>query len=442
MTKRRSPWADALQETLANAVRAPYYRQRFGNRWRRVRSLDDLARLPLLDKATAIRHQHELVVGEAPPGFGIASSGTTRVDSTLPPLNVLTSAEEHDAIVDAAANEKQPGEVVEDPYPGWTLTLISVTHGLPQVQAGHDELLLPWAYDRNCLLMLEAVLTKPQPDGRRVTAMRISAGALKTFTAWLLERGRDPSTFGVKLIGTHSFRLSPFWRTLIERRFGAMLFDNYSLSEFATPATECKACGWLHFAEPPVIYEVLDLSTGKRKERGVGRLVLTGVYPYVQKMPLIRYDTGDVVELGPRCRATGRAGVRCLGRVRRGLTMKVGDEGVFFLNPAAVQDALESLPETERTPHPCFTLGHVKSADIGLPRWTVESEGAIARLSFEVRFDPLVYCDRARELEARVREDLLRSDTSLRKLTRAGRVKLEVAARPSRSLTPPPDKYD
>src|SRR5438552_16093954 len=109
--------------------------------------------------------------------------------------------------------------------------------------------------------MLEAVLERPQPDGRWVTAMRISAGALKTFTVWLLERGRDPGAFGVRLIGTHGARVSARWRELIGGAFRAELFDNFSLSEVPTAATECKACGQLHLGWPPLLYEVLDLAT-------------------------------------------------------------------------------------------------------------------------------------------------------------------------------------
>ena len=425
----------ALVQTLANAVKAPYYRRSFGQRWRRVRTLDDLARLPILDKPTAIAHQSALVVGRRPPGFGIASSGTTRLDLEVPPLNLLTSPEELDAI---AAGPPGPDRHHEpDPWPGWTLVVTSVTHGLPVDGTAVGELRVPWMYDKSALEMIYAVLRAPQPDGRRATVMRISTGALKVLTLWLLERGKDPRALGVRQIGTNSFRLSPFWRARISELWGAELFDNYSLSELATPATECKACGWLHFGWPPLLYEVLDLKTGKRRDRGVGRLLVTGLYPWVQKMPLIRYDTGDVVELGPRCAARRARGVRFLGRLRRGLVVN----GAFVLAPVQVQDVLEALPETERVVHPATTLGIIRSRDLGLPRWTVAQARGVARLAFEVRFDPHVFKKRAVALEAEVRRQLLALDPALRRLTRAGAVSLEVSAVPAQSLTPLSDKY-
>jgi hypothetical protein len=314
-----------------------------------------------------------------------------------------------------------------EPSPGWVLVSVAVNHGLPG-PAGRDELQVPWLYDRNSLSMMEAMLSRPQPDGRRVTGMRISAGALKVFTTWLLERGKDARKFGVEIIGTNSFRITPTWRRIIERTFGARVIDNYSLSELPGFATECTRCGWHHWNLPRMACEVLHLRTGRQIKRGVGRLVCTTLVPSVRLMPLIRYDTGDVVELGPRCSATGEESLRFLGRVRRGLVTPRGD---FVLAPSLVQDVLEASPLTERTDHPCVKLGLIKSRELGLPRWTVAWERGAAVLRFEVRFDPLVFVEQASALEAAVH----------RALARPG-LKLKAIAVRARSLTPPPDKHD
>ena len=379
--------------------------------------------MPLLDKLTAIRQQQHLIVGEVPVGFGVASSGTTRAEVDLPLLNVWRTG---------AEDEAAPAEG------GWVLVSISVNHGLPG-PPGPNELFVPWLYDRNSLSMLEHVLSRPQPDGRRVTTLRISAGALKVFTAWLLERGRNASAFGVELIGTNSFRVSPFWRQLISECFGgAVLVDNYSLSELEPCASECLSCGWHHWYGPPLAWEVLDVKTGHPRDDGVGRLIATTLLPSGETMPLIRYDTGDVVELGPWCRAERARGVRFLGRLRRGLV--VGSD--YLLAPTIVQDVLEASPETERTEHPCVKLGIIRSRDVGLPRWTVGVEKKVAQLRFEVRFDPAIYTRRARELEAQVGGEVLHLDRRLHRLVKAKRLEFDVTAVPARSLTPPPDKHD
>ena len=136
--------SQALRATLQNAVRAPFYKKRFGARWKKVRSVDDLARLPILDKATAIQHQRQLIVGRPPPGFGVASSGTTRNSPDQAPLNVVNSGAELQAIADFAPRF----DSADDPNPGWTLVSISVKHGLPNGPPHHGELHLPWMHQR------------------------------------------------------------------------------------------------------------------------------------------------------------------------------------------------------------------------------------------------------------------------------------------------------
>lgn len=243
----------------------------------------------------------------------------------------------------------------------------------------------------------------------------------------------------MKLIGTNSFRVSPFWRERIATVFGgAELIDNYSLSELETFASECSACGWHHWFGPTMVTEVLDLATGQQRSKGVGRLVATTLLPAGRTMPLVRYDTGDVIELGPVCRQEGERGVRFLGRVKRGLVF--GSD--YLLAPSIVQDVLESSHETERTDHPCVKLGIISSREVGLPRWTVALEGTVATLRFEVRFDPLVYAGRARELEQELGGQILHLDERLRRLVRGKTLEFEVQAVRAQSLAPPPDKHD
>lgn len=394
-----------LEATIAHAARAPYYRRRWGKRAPRVRTLAELARLPLLDKAQASRHQHQLIVGRRPTGVGLFSSGTTRGEAYVEPLHVPLTAEELRARADALPAEEGP-----DPFPGWTLAVAAVHHGLPHRLPAPDELMLPWLHDANALAMLETALRAPQADGRRVTALLIGAGPLKVLTAWLAQRGVDPAAFGVRLIGTYSDRLSPHWTALVEARFGAQVFDNYSLSEFGTPFTTCAACGWLHMGHPPVLWELLALDRDAPAGRRPGRLVFTSLVPYQQAMPLVRYDTGDVAVAGPLCRATGQRGLRVLGRLRHGVLLRGPDGPRFVLNALDVRDALEAHPEVARTPHPLVTLGVVHSPDVGPPRWAVRAARGVACLDVEVRFDPDVYPDRARALERAVLGALRRAD--------------------------------
>lgn len=269
--------------------------------------------------------------------------------------------------------------------------------------------------------------------------MVIGSGPIKVFTAALAERSIDPKTFGVELIGTFSFRLSSTWQRLVEERFGARVFDNYSLSEFPTPFTTCEHCNWLHAGQPPMIVELLSLNADRPAGQGeAGRLVFTSLVPWVTTMPLIRYDTHDIAIEGPTCEATGQAGLKVLGRRRHGLELG----GSFVLNPVDVRDVLEALPESEKTLHPMTRLGHVKSTELGPPRWAIATEDDKAVLRFEVRFDPLVHERRARALEAEVADALCRIDPLTSRFAGKRRARLVVQAVRSGSQKALTERYD
>lgn len=324
-----------------------------------------------------------------------------------------------------------------DAFPGWTLAVVNVHHGLPRTAPGLEELRVPWLHDANALAMLELTLRAPQPDGRRVSALIIGSGPLKVLCASLHERGLSPAAWGVKLIGTVSYRLSTHWKRLVERSFGAQVFDNYSLSEVGTPFTSCPTCGALHMGHPPVLWELLELNGPNRVTRGPGRLVMTTLFPFSQLMPLVRYDTGDIAVRTPVCPATHLGGLRVLGRRRHGLTSPRGE---FILNPVDVRDVLEDYADVERTLHPMTRLGHVKSRDLGPPRWRADWEDGAAVLRFEVRFDPHVYSERALSLESEVRRALCTVDPFTRAVAREGRLRVE-ALMPG-ALAPFTERYD
>jgi hypothetical protein len=420
-----------LIETLAHAAKAPFYARTWKDAWRGVQSVKQLARLPIIDKPTASKHQAELIVGARPPGVGVVSSGTTRGEQYVDPLNVPRTPKELAAAASSAV--AVPADA------GWTLSVVSVHHGLPKRLEGHREIMLPWLHDANALAMLETTLRSPQPDGKRITAMVIGSGPIKVLTAYLQERGSDPKSFGVELIGTFSYRLSSTWKRLVEERFGAQVFDNYSLSEFPTPFTTCEFCGWLHTGQPPMVVELLELGADRPARSGAaGRLVFTSLAPWVTTMPLIRYDTNDVAIAGPVCKRTGQNGLKVLGRRRHGLEI----DGAFVLNAVDVRDVLEALPESEKTTHPMVKLGQVTSNELGPPRWSIEEEKGRAVLRFEVRFDPLIHRGRAAELEAAVAERLCELDPLTRRFAGTKRRRLRVHAAPPGSVKALTERYD
>lgn len=100
-----------------------------------------------------------------------------------------------------------------------------------------------------------------------------------------------------KFIISSGETLQPFMRTVIEEAFGCRVYDHYGSAEAGHVAGECRA-GNLHVFSFASKVEVLDLA-GHPVPPGVdGRLILTPLHNYA--MPLIRYDTADRAEVGPR----------------------------------------------------------------------------------------------------------------------------------------------
>jgi phenylacetate-CoA ligase len=83
--------------------------------------------------------------------------------------------------------------------------------------------------------------------------------------------------------------LFPWMRADIERAFGCKVHDGYGLGELAALITECSH-GGLHISPEYGVIEAVEID-------GEKRLIATGLFN--QAMPLLRYDTGDVIELAP-----------------------------------------------------------------------------------------------------------------------------------------------
>ncbi len=144
---------ELLQATFEHAARnGPYYRKRWGSKWKRVKRPEDLHLLPLLTKDDAIVHQRELLAGAAGACSGTISSGTLSGDK--PPLRVLHTAAEAQALRDFLARHAPP---------------------LSRAPA-RGRIRVPWTYAANALRLIRELLAEPQADGARPIAMNVGAG--------------------------------------------------------------------------------------------------------------------------------------------------------------------------------------------------------------------------------------------------------------------------
>lgn len=98
---------------------------------------------------------------------------------------------------------------------------------------------------------------------------------------------------------TVSDRIDPQLRTMVQEVFGARMIDRYSSEEFGYIALQCPVHDHLHVCSPSLIVEVVD-DEGNACDVGVpGRVLVTSLHNFA--MPLIRYDIGDIAELGEPC---------------------------------------------------------------------------------------------------------------------------------------------
>jgi len=123
---------------------------------------------------------------------------------------------------------------------------------------------------------------------------------------------------------TNSEMLSASVRAAAEDLFGITVADCYSSEEFGAIALSCPESGLYHVMSESVLAEVLDDEGRPCKAGGIGRVTLTALHNYAT--PLVRYDIGDMAEVGASC-PCGRglpAWRRILGRERNLILMPDG----------------------------------------------------------------------------------------------------------------------
>ncbi|MGH9935429.1 MAG: phenylacetate--CoA ligase family protein, partial [Blastocatellia bacterium] len=129
----------------------------------------------------------------------------------------------------------------------------------------------------------------------------------------------------------------------IEEAWGARCFDHAGATEAGAWAFDCQAeDGAIHLNELEFIFEVIDPRTYKAVAEGArGELVITTLGR--PGMPVLRYRTGDLVELTTEPCACGRA----LARIKGGVLGRADDmlsvRGVNVY-PSAIDDLIRAVP--------------------------------------------------------------------------------------------------
>ncbi len=281
---------DRLRAFLADVGRrVPYYRELFtqiGFDPAALRSVADLARLPLLDKATIRRHAESMKAD----GHGPLSRYNTGGSSGQPLVFYIgRDRKSHDVAAKWRATRWWGVDIGDTEAVIW---------GSPIEHGAQDRLRL-WR-DR----LLRSTL---------LPAFEMSEARLDEFVAWLRrhrprmlfgypsalsyiarhaqQRGVRLDDLGVKVAFVTSERLYDEQRALIERTFACRVANGYGGRDAGFIAHECPS-GRLHLSAEDIVVETVD-------ERGMptptgqgGEIVVTHLA--TADFPFVRYRTGDV----------------------------------------------------------------------------------------------------------------------------------------------------
>jgi phenylacetate-CoA ligase len=135
----------------------------------------------------------------------------------------------------------------------------------------------------------------------------------------------------------------PSVRARIEHAYGARCFDHTGMTELGATGFTCQEQAGVHLIESEFIFEVIDPETGESLPPGSqGELVATNLGR--AGMPLIRYRTGDLVQLDVEPCRCGRTFARIVGGIlgRADDMLLVRGVNVF---PSAIEGVVREFPE-------------------------------------------------------------------------------------------------
>lgn len=377
------PYFDPATETLPRAalnalqlhklqemMRELWGKNRFySNKWRAaglqpedIRALEDLARLPLTTKSELMADQ----AANGPFGSNLTypveaytrihqTSGTTGV-----PLKVLDTAESWD---------------------WWGRCWAHVLAGSGVTAS--DRVFLAFAFGpfigfwaaMEGARKLGAMMI---PGGGRDSAQRLElmrdAGATvlcctPTYALRLAEVGRE-SGFDLRSIplqaSVHAGEPGaniPATKARIEGAWAAKCFDHAGASEIGAHSFECEVQpGGTHLIESEFIAEVIDPASGAAVPPGQrGELVITNLGRW--GFPMIRYRTGDLVEVNLDPCACGRSFMRFEGGILGRADDMVTVRGVNVF-PAGVENILRKFPEVDEFRITVSRVRHMDEMDV------------------------------------------------------------------------------
>ncbi len=325
-------WSDAelreyrrerLRETLRRAYEhVPFYRQRFleaGVHPRDIRDVDDLPRLPLLEKRDVARAGGSLLADDVDPRslHTFATSGSTGT-----PLTLYRSPQAMHTLYGFAWARLRPGLRFRDPHASFAGAAV-VPPGVTRppfwrTNAAANQRIYSVFHLREATLRHYGRALERQP----LAYLEGYPAPIHLIADWLERQGQRLENRPRFVFSTAEV-LQPAHRATIERVFGCPVRDQYSQAEFCGSITE-RRCGHLH---EDLDYGVLELLPVGREGRLIrAEIVCTSLHD--PAWPLIRYRVGDLCLVDPdarcECGLPGRIIQRIEGRTGQAFLLADG----------------------------------------------------------------------------------------------------------------------
>jgi hypothetical protein len=385
----------------------------------------DLSCWPVIDRQMIIDQFDDFLSSEVSYSFTCHTSG-----STGPALSIYKSVEETRFIRRYFEHLFEPNMRGLPSLP-LILSFPNFYHGVGIPMPTLGKVFVSGVTDNTLIQDAAKVLRAEYKIRRHDRRISIISGLLfhvQFFTSYMLEQEGDLRSFGIRSVNLSGGYVARSVRKFIADAWGATVFDRYSLTEVLGGGYRCFRCGHFHL-DPHVIGEVVDVDTGKVIDEGIGRLVLTSLYPFVQMQPILRYDPGDLVR---RVRSTcgPELSFDFLGKEKNCVRLRRDGVTEWLLFSVDVFECLGEIPDINVFEW-FSNVGVARDRTVGarqLYAYTLKTDGLlpVIELDIELRYAPHCFTDRVAELKARILDALRCANPLLGKRIDAGELGFEI----------------
>lgn len=327
----------ALQKVLKHACEnSPFYGRRLssiGLAPNDVTSIGDLRKIPLTSTADFVQHSLEFRADRQVHVY--CSSGTTG----KPKYTFFSRSDLDAAFARTAYGLTLAGVNSEDTVAvaqGFGIWMIGMDFAGAVERTGAT--LVPLGKGPSATYMLTVLAAT------RTNVIASSPSYIIRLAETAASRGYDlQNELHIKAISLAGEVVTPNHRAYIQSLWGTdAVFSCYGITECGTVAVECIAHRGLHLCSQDFICEVIDPATGEDRPAGQkGELVITTLNR--TGMPMLRYRTGDLVDLAYEecdCGCKGRK-LCVYGRLDEAVALEAGEK----IWPYQIEGVLRSFPD-------------------------------------------------------------------------------------------------